>query len=84
MSEESSNKSTMPYDQKVKEIGEKIDYILKQYGCGMRINLQPANWVAKFLKRIIKVNAGMTIMEMRPQQPAPTQTPVTPTPQPVK
>ena len=63
------NKSTMPPVDKMKEVNEKIEYILKQYDCRLQIQLQPANWFSKTFQKKIKINSGVVILPNTVPQP---------------
>jgi hypothetical protein len=69
------NKSTLSYQEKVKEVSEHIDYILRKYNFRLQIQLQPTNWFSRKFAKHIKINAGIVILDNNMIQQPPVSQP---------
>jgi hypothetical protein len=58
-----ANKSTMSFQDKTKDVEEKVNYILQKYNCRLQIRMEPKNWFSRKFSKYIKIGAGIIILD---------------------
>ena len=52
------------FENRSKEFTNKLEYLCQRYFVQVSANIQPVNWLAKWLKKFIKVKWKLIIVDM--------------------
>ncbi|TSD02693.1 MAG: hypothetical protein Athens071426_408 [Parcubacteria group bacterium Athens0714_26] len=75
----------MTFEERKNNFVLELNALLKKYKVALGVNIQPVNWIAKLLKRQVKVNWSFIVTDMEIPEIKPQNSPEAPeAPQPMQ